>query len=164
MTSGGVEDLINMICDMVTDAWSIPLGNDRCVVERDKLLDLLDEIKASLPAELKQARTIVDARNEIMSGAKREAEAIKRQAEERARQMVSQDEVLITAKQKAVDISSAAEAKARDIRKATNMYVDDALRRTEEAVTAALSEIRSSRADFRKTVSSGGSPNLLKGE
>ena len=159
MATGGVEDLIKMLYDMVSDAWSIPLGNDRCVLERDKILDLLDEMKAALPSELKQARTVVDARNEIMSGAKREAEAIKRQAEERARQMVSQEEVLLTAKQKAADLMSASEVKAREVRKATNVYVDDALRRTEEAVGAALTEIRASRADFRKTAASGGTPS-----
>ena len=59
-------------------------------VERDKVLDLLDEITNQLPGELKQAKTIVESRNEVITNAKREAENILKQAEQRAKQMISQ--------------------------------------------------------------------------
>jgi hypothetical protein len=151
--AGGVEELLDMLYNMIQDAWAVPLGSDRCIVEREKVLDIIDEIKATLPVDLKQARTIVDARNEVINMAKREADGIKRQAEERARQMVSEEEVLITAKHKANDLLSAAEEKAREVRRVTNEYVEDAFKRTEEAIGEALSEVRQSRAKFRSAVS-----------
>jgi DNA-directed RNA polymerase subunit K/omega len=113
------------------------------------VLALIDEINNILPGDLKQARSIVEARNEVVNTAKREADAIKRQAADRARQLVSQEEVLVVARQKANDIVQAAENKARDLRRTANEYVDNALKRAEETLGAALTEMRSSRAEFR---------------
>jgi len=147
--ASGVEELVKLLTDMVRDAWSLPLGADRCVLDRDKVLDILEEITAILPADLKNAKNIVESRNEIISTARREADAIKRQAEERARQLVSQQEVLITARQKANDIVASSETKSREVRRAANEYVDNTLKRVEEAIGSALTEVRKSRTDFR---------------
>ena len=83
MANNGIEEIITTLYEMVQDAWSLPLGNEKCVVERDKVLDLLDEISNQLPGELKQAKTIVESRNEVITNAKREAENILKQAEQR---------------------------------------------------------------------------------
>lgn len=159
--AGGVEELVGMLYEMVQEAWSLPLGADKCVLERDKVLDLLDEINAQLPNDLKQAKTIVESRNEVITNAKREAEAIRRQAEERARQMISKEEVLLTAKQKANEVVLNAEAKARELRSVANDYVDDALKRTEEAISEALSEIRQSRNRFKNVTAQPSSPSPI---
>ena len=147
--AGGTEELIRVLYDLVQDAFTIPFGSDKCVVDRDKALGLLDEITATLPDELKQARTIVESRNELIAAAKREADALRRQAEERARQLVSEEEVLIVARQKANDIVLKAEQKAKEVRRASNEYVDNTMRRTEEAIAKALAEVRRSRSEFR---------------
>ena len=111
--AGGIEDLLKFLYDMVQDAFTLPFGADRCILDRDKVLSILDEINATLPNDLKQARSIVEARNEVLAAAKREAEAIRRQAEDRARQLVSEQEVLTIARQKANDLLSSAETKAQ---------------------------------------------------
>ena len=59
MSDRNSEDIIGALYDMVQDARSMPLAADKCILERDKVLDMLDEIIAQLPAELKQSRTIV---------------------------------------------------------------------------------------------------------
>ena len=71
MNEKHIEDIITALYDLVQDARGLPLGTDKCIVERDKVLDMLDEISAQLPAELKQSRTIVDSRNELIGQAKR---------------------------------------------------------------------------------------------
>ena len=91
--ANSVEDVLSTLYELIQDAWSLPLGADKCVVERDKVLDLLDEMSNQMPGELKQAKTIVESRNEVITNAKREAENIRRQAEQRAKQMISQEEV-----------------------------------------------------------------------
>ena len=83
--ASGIEEILTTLYEMVQDAWSLPLGADKCVLERDKVLDLLDEISNQLPGELKQAKTIVESRNEVITNAKREAENILKQAEQRRR-------------------------------------------------------------------------------
>ena len=87
--ANGIEEVISTLYDMIQDAWSLPLGAEKCVVERDKVLDLLDEISNQLPGELKQAKTIVESRNEVITNAKKEAENMMKQAEQRARQLIS---------------------------------------------------------------------------
>ena len=143
--ASGIEELVNMLYDMISDAWGLPFGAEKCLLERDKVLDLIDEIRANLPKDLEQARIIVENRNEIISQAKREAESIKRAAEEKARQMVAEDEIVVTSRQKSNEMVTAAENKAREIRRAANEYVDDTLKRLEEVMAQALSEMRNSR-------------------
>lgn len=147
--ANSVEDVLSTLYELIQDAWSLPLGADKCVVERDKVLDLLDEISNQMPGELKQAKTIVESRNEVITNAKREAENIRRQAEQRAKQMISQEEVYIQAKTQAAEMIRDAQEKIRELRKVTNEYVDDALRRTEEAIAGALGDVKDSRSKFR---------------
>lgn len=144
-----VQELLDMLYNMITDAWGLPLGAEKCVIERDKVLDLLDEIKAQLPGELSEARRLVAARAEYVNNAKREAESLRRVAEQKARQMVDQEEIVRAAKQRANEIVAAAEQKSAELRRVANDYADDALRRTEEAIAEALGEVRDSRARFR---------------
>ena len=139
--ANGIEETITTLYEMVQDAWSLPLGAEKCVVERDKVLDLLDEISNQLPGELKQAKTIVESRNEVITNAKREAENILKQAEQRAKQMISREEVVKQAEQQAAEMMKAAQQKIKELRQVTNDYVDDAMKRTEDAISQSLSEI-----------------------
>ena len=149
----GVEELLDMLFEMIDEAKSMPLSSDKCILERDKALDLLDEIRAQFPMELAEAKKLIAARTEY----KREGELIRKQAEEKARQMVSEDELLAQTKQKANELMRTAEERSRDLRKAANDYCEDALRRTEEAVAEAYDEIKKSRARFR-ALAGGGAP------
>ena len=80
MSSSNIEDIIGSLYDMVQDARTMPLAADKCILERDRVLDMLDEVIAQMPGELKQARTIVESRNDLINQARREAEGILRQA------------------------------------------------------------------------------------
>ena len=150
--ANGVEEIITSLYEMIQDAWSLPLGAEKCVIERDKALDLLDEISNQLPGEIKQAKTIVESRTEVITNAKREAENILKQAEQRAKQMISREEIVRQAEQQSAEMIKAAQAKIKELRQVTNDYVDDSMKRTEEAIAQALSEIRESRSKFRALV------------
>ena len=155
-----VLELIEMLYTMVTEAWGVPLGNEKCIVERDKVLGLLDEIKAQLPGEVAEAKRLVSARDEFIGNAKREAESIRKAAEERAREMVEEQEIVRTAKMRSNEVLANAENRTRELYRVANEYVDDALRRTEEAINSALSEVRSSRASFRSVASASQKPQV----
>jgi len=145
----GVLELVEMMYQMITEAYGVPLGKDRCVIERDRFLDILDELKAQLPAEIEESKKLIAARQEYIAGAKREAESIRRVAEEHARQKVDDQEVVREARMRANELLSKAENKAAELKKMANMYADDTLQRTENAIGTALEEVRSSRARFR---------------
>ena len=147
--ASGIEEILTTLYEMVQDAWSLPLGADKCVLERDKVLDLLDEISNQLPGELKQAKTIVESRNEVITNAKREAEGIRNQAEERARALVNDQEIVRIAKARSNEMLASTQAKADALRQASSQFCVDALRRTEEAVQMALDEVKQTRVRFR---------------
>ncbi len=149
MNEHHIEEMINSLYDYIQDAKALPLGADKCILERDKALDMLDEIIASLPAELKQSRTIVESRNELIAQARREGESIIRQAKEDAKQLVSKEAIYQEAKRKCQEMVAETQIRMAEVRKASNDYMDDALRRTEEAIAQSLGEVRDTRAKFK---------------
>ncbi len=153
MNEKHIEDIITALYDMIQDARAMPLGPDKCILERDKALDMLDEIIAQLPAELKQSRTIVESRNELIGQARREAENIIRKAQEQAELLVSQQAIYNEAKRQCVEMVEQTKAQIAGLRKASNEYMDDALRRTEEAIAQSLAEVKDTRAKFQALTS-----------
>jgi len=149
MSDRTTEDIIGALYDLVQDARSMPLAADKCILERDKVLDMLDEIIAQLPGELKQSRTIVESRNELISQARREAEVILREAQEKASKMVTKEAVYEEAKKRSEELVGQTQEKINQLRKAANAYMDESLRQTEEVISGALSEVRDTRMKFR---------------
>ena len=137
MNEKHIEDIITALYDMIQDARAMPLGADKCILERDKALDMLDEIIAQLPAELKQSRTIVESRNELIGQARREAEGIIRQAQEQAKQLVTKEAIYIEARKRAEELVGQTQRRIDALKKASNEYMDEALRRTEETIADA---------------------------
>ena len=148
MNEQNIEDIISALYDMVQDARALPLGADKCILERDKVLDMLDEIIAQLPVELKQARTIVDSRNELIGQARREAEGLIRQAQEQADRMISEEAIYQEAKRQCQEMVINTQNRMAELRKVSNDYMDDALRRTEEAIALSLEDVRDTRTKF----------------
>ena len=149
MANRTTEDIIGELYDLVQDARAMPLAMDKCILERDKVLDLLDEIIAQLPGELKQARTIVENRADLISQGKREKENIIRKAQEQAKTLVSQEAICVEAKQLAEEIEKKANDRAAQIQRAGNAYMDESLRQTEELIAKTLADIRTVREKFR---------------
>ena len=149
MSDHNTEDIIGALYDMVQDARSMPLAADKCILERDKVLDMLDEIIAQLPGELKQSRTIVESRNELIGQARREAETILREAQEKAKKMITKEAIYIEAKKRSEELVGQTQNKISQLRKAGNEYMDESLRQTEDAIAQALAEVRETRMKFR---------------
>ena len=144
-----INRLIDMLYERIEDAKSPALKPNMSIVDRDELLDLLDELKAALPVEIKRAQELLAAREKFVTEAKRDVERMMRQAELEAKTKVSDSEVLYAAKEKAHRIVAHAEERSRQLYQVANEYAEDALARTEEAVQAALDEVKQSRVQFR---------------
>ena len=149
MTENNIEELISAMYDTIQNARSMPLAPDKCIVERDALLDMLDEISAQLPGELKQSRTIVESRNELINQARHESESIIRQAQEKAKQLVTQEAIYVETKNQCEEMVRQTQARVKELRRVSNEYMDEALRRTEEAIAQSLNEVRDTRVKFR---------------
>jgi hypothetical protein len=148
--SSRIPELLEMLHTMITEAWGLPLGAEKCVIERDKALDLLDEIRAQFPTEIAEAKRLIDARADFINNAKREAEAIRRAAEEKAKQLIDEQEIIRISRAKSNDMLTTTESATAELKRVANEYVEDAMQRTEEAISAALNELHQSRLKFKQ--------------
>ena len=150
----GILELVDMLYSMISEAWGVPLGNDKCLIDRNKALDLIEEIKNQLPAEIAEAKRLVARRDEFISNAKREGESVRKMAEEHARKIVDEQEIVRQARVRAEELVANAEGKSRELRRAANAYVDDALRGAEESMAQALDVVRQSRVRYQNAAGS----------
>ena len=144
-----VEDLINELEDMMNDAKVLPLTGGKAVVDTEAVLDILDDIQDALPGEVRQAKSIVADRSQILAEAKKEAEEIIRAGEEKKKQLVAEDEITKQAQAQAADILSDAKKKSSEMKKAANGYVTDLMKRADESLTDLTNEIRKTRQDIQ---------------
>lgn len=178
--ASGVTELLDMLFQMIDEAKNVPLSSDKCMLERDKALDLVDEIRGQFPVELVEAQKVKEREkkiidqaeeraNRIMKQAEDRAERTIKQAEEKAEQLVAENQVLAQVKQRSMEIAHQAEERSaemirqaeersQDLKRAANDYCEDAMRRTEEAVAEAYDEIKKSRSRFRAAINAMLSP------
>lgn len=149
MANSDVNRLIDMLYERIEEAKAPALKPGMSIVDRDEMLDLLDELRAQLPVEVKRAQELLAAREKFVEEAKRDVDRMMRQAELDAKAKVSDSEVIYAAKEKARQIITRAEERSRQLYQVANEYAEDALARTEEAVQAALDEVKQSRVQFR---------------
>ena len=118
--------LIDKLDDLVHNAKQVPL-TDQVRVDKEEIYDLLDQMRATIPEEIKQARWIVKERQELLAEAKREAERIVKEARERQEHLISHEEVTKAAERAAEDIVEEAQAREREIRLGAEDYADEIL-------------------------------------
>ena len=155
MDNNDIIELLDILYSMVTEAWGVPLGNDKCIIEREKAIEIINDIKANLPSALAEAKRLVSARDEFIGNAKREAEALRKSAEEKARLMVEEQEVVRVARARSAEMIASAEAKSNELRRVASDYVDDIMRQAEESMSSALSTIQASHSAFKTAGGAG---------
>lgn len=144
-----IEEILDVLDELLDRAWNLPLTGGRCVVDADKVRDLIDEVRLNLPGEIKQARSIVADRAEIISVARQEAESIVQKAEERAKALISREDIVKQSQTRAAEIMQSAQMKSREMRAAANDYSEKVLRETEESLTRSLSDVKNTRQALR---------------
>ena len=149
MENNDVIELLDILYGMVTEAWGVPLGNDKCIIEREKAIEIINEIKSSLPSSIAESKRLVAARDEFIGSAKREAEALRKNAEEQARSMVEEQEIVRVARARSAELIASAEAKSRELRKVASDYVEEIMRQSEESIGSALSTIQTAHRSFQ---------------
>ena len=150
-----VEELVDELYELVEKAWNLPLSRGRAMLDVEEVRTILDEIRETMPQEIRQAKAIVADRSQIISDAKREAETIIRVAEERANTLVNQNEIVKQAQQKANEMLAQAQARFREMRKASNEYIDDLMKRADEGLSSNLAELRKTRQNIKASLRSG---------
>ena len=96
-------------------------------VDKEEVYDILDQMRATIPEEIKQARWIVKERQEMLAEAKREAERIVKEAREQQARLVANEEITRQAERAAEEIVEEAREREREIRLGAEDYADDIL-------------------------------------
>ena len=147
-----IDKYLDKLDDMLDSAVSLPHGGGRKMIDADKMRDLLDTIRLNLPQEIKDAKAVVSDRNQILADAKAEAEDIITRAENRARQLISEQEVTKAAQQSANEMIAETQRKTKEMERATLEYSENALKKSEDALLLVFNEVKSTRLALRGKV------------
>ena len=150
-----IDDLLNLMEETMEEGTGVPFSGGKRMVDVDRMRDIIDEVRLNLPTEVRQAKAIVNDRADIISGAKREAEAIIKRAEERARILLSEQEMVRAAQQRAAEIISGAQSQSREMRTTLTEYCENMLRATEEQLARSAAEVKNDRTNLRQSAKKG---------
>lgn len=145
-----IEEILDQLDELIDRSWSLPLTGGRCVVDADKVRELLDDIRLNMPTEIRQAQSIVADRTEIVNSAKKESETIIARAEKRAAALVDQEEIVRQSKAKAAEVAQQAQQQSREMRQSAKEFVDNILKNTEETLASSMNEVKNTRSAFRQ--------------
>ena len=140
-----IEEILDTLDELLDKSWGLPLSGGRCVVDAERVRELLDDIRLNMPTEIRQAKAIVADRAEIIAIAKREAETIIHRAEERAKTLVSEQEIVKQSQEKAADIIANAQSKSNEMRYAASEFADSLLKSTEQSLSDSLANVKTTR-------------------
>jgi hypothetical protein len=123
---GDAEALLRRAIDIIASAPTMPLSSSPRI-DRDEIIELLEESLHRLPGEMRQARWMIKERQEFVSKTRREADELLEAARVQAERMVQRTEVVRAAEQRARQISEAADADSRRLRHETEDFLDQRL-------------------------------------
>jgi len=121
-----VTVLIDKLDEQIHNAKPVPL-TDQVRLDKEDMYEVLDQMRATIPEEIKQARWIVKERQEMLAEAQREAERIVKEAREEQARLISEEEILRHAERQAEEIVEDARAREREIRLGAEDYADEIL-------------------------------------
>ncbi|MHB0866634.1 MAG: ATP synthase subunit B family protein [Thermoleophilia bacterium] len=136
--------LIDKLDEIVNNARPMPM-TDKVMIDREEIYDILDQMRTTIPEEIKQARWIVKERQEMLAEAKTESDRIVKEAQEQANRLVSEEEVVKMAERNAAQIMEDARAREREIRLGAEDYADEVLETLETNLDKFLAAVRRGR-------------------
>jgi F0F1-type ATP synthase membrane subunit b/b' len=152
-----VEQMLRRLHDMLASARPMPLSTS-VMVNRDEVLEQLEEAMERLPDELRAARWLLKERDEYLTKVRREGEEILEQARARAERMVQRAEIVKTAEARARRIVDTAEAEARRLRNECEDYCDQRLASFEIVLERTLKMVSAGRAKLQGSLNTGEVP------
>jgi cell division septum initiation protein DivIVA len=137
-------DILHMIDRLETllnKGWRIPFTSN-IVVQEDAFLDIIDQMRITVPDEVKQARRLGAERERLVAQAQEEAERILSSAQQRIDGMVGDQEVVLQAEKRAQEILAEANQSAHKMTSEADTYVLDVLGNLEEELLQVITTVR----------------------
>jgi vacuolar-type H+-ATPase subunit H len=136
--------LIDKLDDLIHNARTVPL-TDSVMIDREEIYDILDQMRSTIPEEIKQARWIVKERQEMLAEAKAEAERLLAEANEKATRLASEEDIVRLAEKQAKEVIEESREREREIRLGAEDYADEVLGNLEVNLEKFLAAVRRGR-------------------
>ena len=156
-----VLGLIDEIEDIVESAGSLPLTS-KVLVQKEELLDIISELRIKLPDEIKQAAWIKEERERIISEANKDAEQIIKETRLKLEELVSKEEVLKEANERAKDLMNKAQIASTNLKRSSLEYSDKLLMNAQENLKDMITTLNENRTELRKMSASVSQENQLQ--
>ena len=133
--------LVDRLEELFNESRSVPFTHS-VIVDEDRMLDLIDQMRVSIPDEVKKAQQLLAQRDRLLAQAQEEANRTIAIAREKSDQLIERDQVVQTAYTQADQIKARAESDALTIRQDADNYVMETLRSLEMEMERALNQVR----------------------
>lgn len=144
-------NLLDRLESLVSGGARVPLTS-RSIVDEQEFIDLLDQIRASIPEEVRQAKRVSQEREKVILQAQAEADKIINTAREQAGSLLQENEVVRRAHEHAQAVVDDATARAEDVRRGADEYALAALDELEQHLTRLLATIRKGKATLERSL------------
>ncbi len=142
-----IMEIVDTMEEAIEKASAVPLTG-KVMVDKEELLDYIQEMRLVYPDELKEAKWVKEERQRILSEAESRAEAIQKNAEETQMQLIDEHEITKRAYEKANEVLNSAQQQSIEIKTDTDRYVDDILNDAEHRLDLLLRKVREDRGYF----------------
>lgn len=141
-------ELIDALEDIVEKGVTIPLAG-KTMIDKDELLDIIQEIRLKLPDDLKQAKWVKEERQRIITEAQKEANQILKGAEDKIISMINEHEITRKSYEQAREVEEESQKRAKEIRYRTAQYIEELIADAERVMESTLHSLRENRQQMR---------------
>lgn len=133
--------LIDRLEEILNESRPLPFTHN-VIVDEDRILDLIDQMRVAIPEEVKKAQQLLAQRDRILAQAQEEANRTLALAREKSEQLVERDAIVQAAQGRAEQIIAQAKTEVIDIRREADDYALDTLTRLELELDRSLTQVR----------------------
>lgn len=142
--------LIDRLEELFNDSRALPFTHN-VVVDEDRMLDLIDQMRVAIPEEVKKAQQLLAQKDRIMAQAQEEANRTLALAREKSESMVERDSIVQAAHARSDQIMAQARVDAENTRREADEYVIESLARLETQLELSLQQVRNGVEALRQT-------------
>ena len=136
-----ILQMIDRLEELLNESRPLPFTHN-VIVDEDRMLDLIDQMRVSIPEEVKKAQQLLAQRDRLIAQAQEEANRTVNIARDRSTELVDRDQIVQTAYTQAEEIKAQAEFDSESIRHDADEYVLETLRKLEMEMERAINQIR----------------------
>ena len=136
-----ILNLVNKLEELFSQGRSVPFTHN-VVINEDQMIDLIDQMRISIPEEIKRSQQILAQRDRILAQAKDEHDRMIEIANEKREQLISSHEITIEAQNRAKQIISQAQTESEVIKQEADKYALESLKKLEIEMDRVMAQVR----------------------